>query len=490
MPRPPSAQIVRKVRIDGTTTYSLRVRIGGADERIPLGNSGDGWDEARVERARAQLLAKIELGLWTPGSRNGSSARDEPTFRELATDWYMDRRGNPAIRPRTVEHDLWQLTRYLLPHFGEMRPSQITPQTVKDYRRRIHEENADIRAAATAGEALRDGRGQRLRPLGNRSINATLRTLAAILDEAEDGGWVARNVARGRRTREPVERKKGDALEVDEFLSLLEAAEELDRERHHPATLEKATSVRVLRDEARMRWKEIGKRLGIAPTTAMYLYECEPSDEPLACGPRRAVIATLGLAGLRVTELCQLNREHVNLATSTIHVRDAKTAAGVRKVDIRPRLLDELSGYHAALGRRDMRAPAFPTATGGRRTKDNVRARVVLPVLRRANELRAQRDQPPILAHVTPHTFRRTYITFMLAAGFDVPYVRAQVGHRDPAVTLAVYAQVIERPDRDRLRAEMRQLLGDGAAEVSEASRAPEPVRASSEKARKGPKAQ
>ena len=46
----------------------------------------------------------------------------------------------------------------------------------------------------------------------------------------------------------------------------------------------------------------------------------------------------------------------------------------------------------------------------------------------------------------------------MLAAGFDVPYVRAQVGHTDPTMTLAIYAHVIERPDRDRLRSDMREL--------------------------------
>jgi site-specific recombinase XerD len=117
---------------------------------------------------------------------------------------------------------------------------------------------------------------------------------------------------------------------------------------------------------------------------------------------------------------------------------------------------------------------------------------VILPVLKRANELRARRDQPPILAHVTPHTFRRTYITFMLAAGFDMPYVQAQVGHRDPAVTLSVYAQVIRHPDRDRLRAEMRELLGDGPAErVIETSsgasvRGPSRREGVREKARKG----
>jgi Phage integrase family len=69
-------------------------------------------------------------------------------------------------------------------------------------------------------------------------------------------------------------------------------------------------------------------------------------------------------------------------------------------------------------------------------------------------------DEPPILVHVTPHTFRRTYITFMVAAGYDLPYIQAQVGHVDPSTTLAIYAQIIRRADRDELRSEIRQLLG------------------------------
>jgi integrase len=80
--------------------------------------------------------------------------------------------------------------------------------------------------------------------------------------------------------------------------------------------------------------------------------------------------------------------------------------------------------------------------------------------MNRANELRANRGEPPIRAHLTPHTFRRTYITFTVAAGFDLPYIQAQVGHVDPSTTLGIYAQVIARSDRDQLRAEIRELLG------------------------------
>jgi integrase len=144
---------------------------------------------------------------------------------------------------------------------------------------------------------------------------------------------------------------------------------------------------------------------------------------------------------------------------SWAHAR--KTAAGVRVVDIRPRLVDELGAYLAVRAEAAPDAPAFPSRTGSRRDKDNVRARVLLPTLRRANELRAAEGLAAIRAHVTPHALRRTYITFMLAAGFDLPYVQDQVGHRDPTTTLRVYAQVVRRLDRDGLKGEMRALLGE-----------------------------
>lgn len=204
MAPPVHVSITRDQRTDGSITYGLRVRVDGSDEMVPLGNSGEGWDEARAEVARRQQIAKMELGLWSPrGGGIGKDYDEEPTFRELATDWLEARRQNPAIPPRTVVLNEWQLRRYLTPFFGQLLPSQITSEKVKQYRRQTHAENARIRAAAESGAPLKDPRtSQPLRTLSNESINKTLRTLAAILDEAEDAGWVPRNVARGRRTRE------------------------------------------------------------------------------------------------------------------------------------------------------------------------------------------------------------------------------------------------------------------------------------------------
>jgi integrase len=463
MPRPPGVQITRDRRKDGSITFALRVRIAGADERVSLGNTTDSWDEIRAEQARKQLLAKIELGLWTPGKGKASEpyGDEEPTFRELATDCLEARKRNPAIRPRTIELNESQLKRYLAPFFGELRASEITIVKIKQYREQIHRENAQIRDAAKTSRPLRDRQsGLRLRTLSNDSINKTLRTLALILDEAEDAGWIERNVARGRRTREPLERRPNRAaLDVDEFLALIEAADQLDN-RHRPRTLERASQVRVLRDDARLDWKRIAAHVGVAPTTAMYLYECNANADGPICGLRRAIIATLALAGPRVGEFCNLDNQDISLAKARFHIRDAKTDAGVRSVDIHPRLLDELTAYRASRATAAMDAPAFPTRAGTRRDRNNILSRVVQPVLARANELRTGRGEPPILVHVTPHTFRRTYITFMVVAGYDLPYIQAQVGHMNPTTTLAIYAQLMRRSDREQLRTEIRKLLG------------------------------
>ncbi len=461
MARPPGAQITRDRRKDGSVTYGLRVRIQGTDQRIALGNARDGWDEIRAEHARKQLLAKIELGQWTPSSHSSTHSDDEePSFRELATGWLEARKINPAIRPRTIQFNETQLKRYLAPFFGELRSSQITVATIKRYRERIHAENEQIRRAAETGKPLRDARtSQRLRTLSNDSINQTLRTLALILDDAEDVGWIERNPARAKRTREPAQRRPHrGVLDVDEFLDLLVAASQIDG-LHKPATLEKADRIRALRDQAGLNWNVIGERVGVAPTTAIYLHGCTHENH-LLWSPRRAILATLGLSGLRVGELCQLDNQDINLAKARLYVADAKTEAGVRSVDIHPRLLDELSTSRARRLDAGAESPAFPTRADTRRTRSNILTRVIAPAVARANELRAQRGEAPIRTHVTPHTFRRSHISYMVAAGHDLPYIQAQVGHRDPTTTLAIYARVIARPDRDQLRAEIRELLG------------------------------
>jgi integrase len=83
----------------------------------------------------------------------------------------------------------------------------------------------------------------------------------------------------------------------------------------------------------------------------------------------RPVVATLTLAGLRVSELCALNCEHVDLARRELRVLDAKTPAGVRRVDIH----EELAAYKAARGAAwEPGEPAFVNARSKRWTRNAI----------------------------------------------------------------------------------------------------------------------
>jgi integrase len=60
---------------------------------------------------------------------------------------------------------------------------------------------------------------------------------------------------------------------------------------------------------------------------------------------RRAMIATLGLADLRISELLDLRIAHVDFARKRLRVADAKTEARVREVDMTLFLRDELVAH-------------------------------------------------------------------------------------------------------------------------------------------------
>ena len=72
-----------------------------------------------------------------------------------------------------------------------------------------------------------------------------------------------------------------------------------------------------------------------------------------------------------------------------------------------------------------------------------MRARILAPLRERANDLLEAEGRVPI-AHMTPHTLRRTFASILAAC--DVPPRRAMhlMGHTDPTLTLAVYQQVLD----------------------------------------------
>ena len=385
--RPATGQVRRYPRKDGLTTFSLRVRANGERYAITLGSELDGWTHARAEIELANVCAQIRAGTWTP-PRKSTETTEVPTLHEYASLW-LKRRVAEGLAKNTRDDYLWRLSNHLLPFLGAYRVDEITDEVVEAFVEHKLDERAVIVATIEAGERLRDPGGRAVRPLSNASINKFLVLLAQVLAPAVRRGWLPHNPA-DTVPRLKVRRRKGSILEADELESLIAAASA--RERCDPRTPERRRLVRKLRDHDKLSWRQIATRLGIASSTAVYLYRAKPSA--LVDDGRRALIAALGCGGLRVSEAAALNIGDVDLAHAKLYVRDSKTEAGVREIDMTPRLVDELSAYLATREGAGPDEPVFPTRTGARRDKDNIRNRVVTPAVKQANREREAAGLP------------------------------------------------------------------------------------------------
>ena len=412
---------------------------------VPLGTEREGWNERRAKDRLDEIAALVRRGAWRPPDTFELDPREKnPGFHEFATDWLI--RFSRGKRPRTAETAEYLLTHHALPFLKDYRLAEIDYSVLSALVSRRLQKNEEIEAARAAGVVLTDSQGRPRRVVGPRTINMTLDIIAKVLADAVKRRILQTNPAKDSALRLKVRHRRGNFLEADELLALLEAATAIDS-RVSPKTISRGERARELRADGKT-WKSVAGELGVAQSTAIWLAGRTPDDGQPSV--RRALLAALGCAGLRNSEACALNLEDLDFARGTISVRDAKTEAGVRKVDMSPWLRDELLSYRASRLDDPPHAPAFPTRAGHRRDKDNVNNRVIGPAVRAAAKVRETRGEAALPASITPHTLRRTYITLMLEAGAPVPYVQAQVGHEDATTTLNIYAQVLKRRDRAR----------------------------------------
>jgi integrase len=262
-----------------------------------------------------------------------------------------------------------------------LNETRFAAKTVQDYRWRLEahllgyfgQMRLDEIKAKTVETYIAAKLGVK-RPLSPRSINMTLVLLSTILESAIDDELIATNPGRSRqghnrrvRGRAP-RRTQLDSAQA--IAALLQAAGEMDSAR----------------------------------------------DDHVA---RKAIVATLLFAGLRIGELCALRWRDVDLAAGWLTVQDSKTDAGRRRVKIRGALRDELDelkptevdtdGY--VFGTRVRREQG---TVHGRQNPSNIRNRILGPAVERASmKLVATGDSP--LPHITPHSLRRTFASVLYA---------------------------------------------------------------------------
>ena len=341
---------------------------------------------ADAEKELAHVLADVQRGLWKPPAAAPVVAVEEtPTLHTFASAWFADRQAD-GLKPRSLDALTWALS-HVLEHLADVPVDAVTVDRVDAYRRaKLAERNA-IEEARIAAHTKGEPFAER--GLSAASINRTIAVLAAVLDAAVEAGHLPSNPARGKRRRLKAAKPPRMMLEVDELRALLAGA-----------------------------------------------------------GKHRALLAVMALAGLRVGEACALDWCDVDLARAQLHVRDAKTDAGVRRVDMSPDLLDTLKAWKADAHNIADDAPVFPTAAGTRRDRHNVRARVLQPTLARVNAQLAEKKLPAIGDGITNHALRRTFASLLYEAGASPAYVMSQMGHTSSALALEVYAKKMQR-ERD-----------------------------------------
>ncbi len=355
-------------------------------------------------------LGTAEAG-WT-------QARAETELENVLADvrrgiWRAPSAVSTAQAPRDPTFHEFSLE-WFYAHRGEWRPGtqtdyqwQLSSHLLPFFHRHRLSEITIAEVDRYRNEKVRE------RMINATSINKTITRLAQILEIAVEYGMIASNLAKGRRRRLKASSPPPIWLDsADQIESLLNAAGELDRQ-----------------------------------------------DERRAGPPhRRAMLATLTFAGLRIDELIELRWRDIDLAHNRLTVRRAKTDAGIRTIDLLPALRDELAAHKAKTRLATPEELVFPTSSGRAHDASNIRTRILDASVDLANERRTARDETPLPEGLSPHKLRHTYASLLVALGVDPGAVMDQLGHSSVNFTLRVYRHAMRRTPASRR--ELATLVG------------------------------
>jgi integrase/recombinase XerC len=172
------------------------------------------------------------------------------------------------------------------------------------------------------------------------------------------------------------------------------------------------------------------------------LLAAPPADGPLGLRDR-AILETLYSAGLRVSELTQLNVEDIDLddGLMTVRGKGKRERLALLGKQARQAVRDWLASREAVAGPRARTQPAvFLNQRGTRLT--------VRSVGRLLDKYLAQAGLDP---RASPHTLRHSFATHLLDAGADIRSVQELLGHRSLSTT-QIYTHVTTTRLQDSYR--------------------------------------
>lgn len=152
-----------------------------------------------------------------------------------------------------------------------------------------------------------------------------------------------------------------------------------------------------------------------------------------------AIIELLFMTGIRISELCSLSNNSINLHTGTILIYgkgDKERRLQITNVNV----LSILKKYKSNVPFcPDPYAPFFINQNGAPVSDQSIR-RMIRRYCKLAN----------INLHITPHMFRHTFATSLLDADVDIRYIQEMLGHSS-ITTTEIYTHVSTAKQTDIL---------------------------------------
>lgn len=154
-----------------------------------------------------------------------------------------------------------------------------------------------------------------------------------------------------------------------------------------------------------------------------------------------AVLELLFAAGVRISELCFLRPENVNLTEGIIKIFGKGSKERLIQIS-NSDVLDALTTYCQAFSTEiETTGWFFINRLGNRLSDQSVRI-----MINRYCNLSG------IKLHITPHMFRHSFATYLLEEDVDIRYIQNLLGHRS-IVTTQIYTHVTSKKQRDILAA-------------------------------------
>ena len=152
-----------------------------------------------------------------------------------------------------------------------------------------------------------------------------------------------------------------------------------------------------------------------------------------------ALTELLFATGMRISELCDLPFEHVNLQDGTILIYGKGSKERCLQIG-NLSVLQILRTYAKEFHTEHTDTRFFLNANGTPVSDQSVRRMI-----------QKYCDQASISLHITPHMFRHTFATSLLEADVDIRYIQEMLGHSSINVT-QIYTHVTTAKQRDILR--------------------------------------